>query len=427
VTGVGSDSPAPATTEERFQLGLRRVAGWLLLGLTVSLACVYTQWTEQPRLAVLWAFAFYASSFLIGFLFGIPKVLQSDAPAASGRSGLRINTNLEQVSDWLVKILVGLGLTELKQVPTHIYRAAAYVAPSLYLPAKAQLSTARIHAVGAIVVFFSILGFLTGYLVTRLLLGSLFRDADERTISHREQAELQEGTQAPADPELRPNMRMSAQAQSAANKIADLSITAAQREGIPPEALAAAKLSAGRFAEALECYEEAVRLAPADPGLRLKYAIALRQASRPVKESVRQLVEASSSASSAAASAELRLQIYVYLTFFALYLPRPESFEMALKYGEEYLKGSRPISSADLYLNMACAYGQRAQYNKSKGAPVDDDRLRAIEALKEMLALDPSKRMHARELLAPTPEQISAGENDLAVFRGDPAFEALLS
>jgi len=93
--------------------------------------------------------------WLIGFLFGIPKVLQGDAAqstatAASAQQGAgagnaspgataaatraqrnkyQVNTNLEQISDWLTKIIVGLGLINLKQVPELIQRLSNFMAP----------------------------------------------------------------------------------------------------------------------------------------------------------------------------------------------------------------------------------------------------------------------------------------------------------
>ena len=46
---------------------------------------------------------------LLGFLFGVPRALTG----ATQEAGLRSNTNLEQISDWLTKILVGVGLVEI--------------------------------------------------------------------------------------------------------------------------------------------------------------------------------------------------------------------------------------------------------------------------------------------------------------------------
>ena len=59
---------------------------------------------------------------IIGVLFGLPELyVRADASASSGRApgaagdapqapALRDNTNLEDVSDWLTKIIIGLGV-----------------------------------------------------------------------------------------------------------------------------------------------------------------------------------------------------------------------------------------------------------------------------------------------------------------------------
>jgi len=62
-----------------------------------------------------------AAGTLIGFLFGIPRFLSSapggnTSQAGSYRSNFSHNTNLEQISDWLTKILVGVGLVEAKKI-----------------------------------------------------------------------------------------------------------------------------------------------------------------------------------------------------------------------------------------------------------------------------------------------------------------------
>ena len=53
------------------------------------------------RIAVLWALAYCAGGFLVGFLFGIPRVVQEGDPGPSGkenraraRYSQRVNTNL---------------------------------------------------------------------------------------------------------------------------------------------------------------------------------------------------------------------------------------------------------------------------------------------------------------------------------------------
>ena len=49
----------------------------------------------------------------LGFLFGIPRTLQGNTtPGPDEIADYRPNTNLEQISDWLTKILVGVGLVK---------------------------------------------------------------------------------------------------------------------------------------------------------------------------------------------------------------------------------------------------------------------------------------------------------------------------
>ena len=140
------------------------------------------------------------ASFLVGtfggFLFGIPRTLQhnlrvsplasqdgegtKDAAAtdagAEDEERYQVNTNLEQISDWLTKILVGVGLTELRRLPALFDRfTRAVIAGNPVVPGRANFTQT---IVGTIVVFFSVNGFLAGYLLTRLYLAGAFSRAD---------------------------------------------------------------------------------------------------------------------------------------------------------------------------------------------------------------------------------------------------------
>src|SRR6267378_5479414 len=97
------------------------------------------------------AIAFGSVGCLVGFLFGIPRTLQSDSLAPTNVSGggksnaqtsgyrQAVNTNLEQISDWLTKILVGVGLTQLQQIPTKLTGLAAYFQSGLHSNASITL------------------------------------------------------------------------------------------------------------------------------------------------------------------------------------------------------------------------------------------------------------------------------------------------
>jgi hypothetical protein len=84
------------------------------------------------------------------------------------------NTNLEDISDWLAKILVGLGLAQLGQIKSLVTQTGTYAAHSID-PAQVP-STAPLAA--SLIIYFTSIGFIASYLVTRtwlteVLAGSL--------------------------------------------------------------------------------------------------------------------------------------------------------------------------------------------------------------------------------------------------------------
>lgn len=126
---------------------------------------------------------------LLGFLFGIPRTLQqravpateasananAESPKPNGnneRTEIQANTNLEQISDWLTKILVGVGLTQVRAIGQKFDQLAASVSLAL-----GDTSGNRSFAL-ALIIFPLILGFLFSYLWTRLYLPGAFRNAE---------------------------------------------------------------------------------------------------------------------------------------------------------------------------------------------------------------------------------------------------------
>jgi hypothetical protein len=109
----------------------------------------------------------------MGFLFGIPRVLQSTAMTTgdASESGSYVsNTNLERISDWLTTIIIGLSLVEFKDIMEYFDRAARMFASEIggntpFMP-------------GAILLSFAVCGFLGSYLWTRIRLVRDFTDAD---------------------------------------------------------------------------------------------------------------------------------------------------------------------------------------------------------------------------------------------------------
>ena len=97
---------------------------------------------------------------VVGFLFGIPLTSKQRAAGAND-SQYEPNTNLEQVSDWLTKIIVGVGLVQIgRALP-----ALTKLAKSLNEPLGGQPYGGAFGL--GLTIFYALLGFLFLYLWSR--------------------------------------------------------------------------------------------------------------------------------------------------------------------------------------------------------------------------------------------------------------------
>lgn len=166
---------------------------------------------EILALGLLTAAASFAVGALLGFLFGIPRSIahqaeekgaeadgkRTEAEAAAARN-FTANTNLEQISDWLTKILVGVGLVQIHQVGGAINDLANGLAPGL----GAQGFAVAV----ALLVSFSITGFVSAYLYTRLRLQSAFELASVIKQAVKEQANTETNALALVREQLTPGV-----------------------------------------------------------------------------------------------------------------------------------------------------------------------------------------------------------------------------
>ncbi|MER7751381.1 hypothetical protein [Kitasatospora sp. NPDC097643] len=109
----------------------------------------------------------------LGFLFGVPRVRGG---AGEPQGTYAPNTNLEQVSDWLTKVLLGVGLTQLGSLGERLHQLGAALAPAL----GGEDGAAPFAA--ALVLYFLVFGFLAGWLVTRLTLPQVLTNADDQAL-----------------------------------------------------------------------------------------------------------------------------------------------------------------------------------------------------------------------------------------------------
>lgn len=150
----------------------KRMEAYSLFGALITLGGLATMivyaWKQPAGLrmttlaaCVLLALAAATVGALLGFTFGIPKTVAnaSETGAVSRFAG---NTNFDQISDWLTKILVGAGLVELYKIGGFFQDITRTLQPYLGSAAPAVIPT--------IIVTYSITGFLTTYLWARLYL-----------------------------------------------------------------------------------------------------------------------------------------------------------------------------------------------------------------------------------------------------------------
>lgn len=118
--------------------------------------------------------AAFISSFFTGTLFGMPKrnnIKESD---------YSLNNSLVEISDWLTKIIVGLGLVNLKEIPDFLISLGEYVRAS----SKYDGQLVNIYSIG-IVVYFGFLGLYIGYNYMRLVLSNKYKNADDNLLEKK--------------------------------------------------------------------------------------------------------------------------------------------------------------------------------------------------------------------------------------------------
>lgn len=119
-----------------------------------------------------------AAGALIGFLFGIPRALTVKTDAV--RSGFTDNTNLEQISDWLTKIIVGVSLVQARELAEGFSEISRMAAVGWGWKGGAVIA-------GCILLASALVGFLTCYIWTRTDF-SLFLEDNQSSISELKRA-----------------------------------------------------------------------------------------------------------------------------------------------------------------------------------------------------------------------------------------------
>ena len=389
--------------------GVALVMAGIAAGIDKGLACGF----RVLALGLLFAAACTASGWLLGLLFGIPRSLARPQPAASaaGTAGApattpggaaaaptltsRANTNLEDISDWLTKTIVGVGLTQLFAVPHYLWSTAG------------QLNTGgfgwdnygQLLAL-ALFLYFAPGGFWLGYVGTRTLLTKLL-DVFDRPG--------QESVNKAGDPQnlrLGPSGRAVAPAENGlARADQDLLRLPLQSFSTPREIAAwgAAQARAGNLSAARTAFEEAIRSEPTNQDF--KEQLATVYTALGLRDEAAKLVEQVPNTDVA--------------VYHALYEPPPGGFQKAISVGEELLRRPGQEKNAMLHAWLAAAYGQQHAYEQSRGASeaeLQSIKNKVVREINTAIAAEPRTRDLLRSLWKPQP---NAEDRDLESFPPD--------
>lgn len=178
--------PRPTPTSER--------PPWRVFQFALALASLLVVWygvtIKSSTLLTIEALIGTATASvggLLGFLFGIPRTTRPRAADTPGTNDGRRDTtatpyepsnNLEQVADWLTKILVGVGLVELGTLGTALAKVGDQVAKAV---TPAPTGTAVVTEV--VIITFATIGFLASFLWTRIYYGGIQARADSDIVN----------------------------------------------------------------------------------------------------------------------------------------------------------------------------------------------------------------------------------------------------
>jgi hypothetical protein len=165
----------------RLKIALRwEAAAFALAALTGCLSIVAYSLTtpSELRLRILGMLLLFGAAAVVvgglpGFLFGVPRAGTTIESVGSnpkgGNPGPTVtpgstlpNTNLEQISDWLTKVLVGVTLGQLGNIGPAASRLFYTMATALGVGDSATAF------VGALVIYGAALGFMFGWLTARV-------------------------------------------------------------------------------------------------------------------------------------------------------------------------------------------------------------------------------------------------------------------
>ena len=413
-------------------------------------------------IALIIALAAGSLGAFVGFLFGLPRTLTSnelrgarnpepetgDAPApeavaATGSldedpapeapvakatdttgtvrsSYTDVNTNLEQISDWLTKIIVGVGLTQLNSIPREIDAFGDRVSVYFVAGGKALGIGTGLYCL--------ILGFFLAYVGTRVRLSLVFTasqrnndntgNGNDPMGSTAHSMFLEAANASPIEGAGDTSLRL---ADDAVLSRSLTELTSLSQLRARANALARSSSPTGPM-EARDLYEHILKRAPVTPELLSDYAQVLGLTGQGDKAQevlgtvgVLSSPQAKDEAARKVGEAELRGEVLA-----GLYGRDGKNYDHAIAKLEELAK--LPGKDRDLWVHIwsACAHGQRYAATRQ-----DADRAIVAEEVDKALRIEPARKAYLASLYYPN--LVRNGEDDLVSLYPDEALDALLA
>ena len=406
-------------------------------------------WAIGLLLAVLGAGA--ASGGVLGFLFGIPRLLGRPALIPGAKeghavrplegSGLKIdtaptpagrlfhsNTNLEDISDFLTKIIVGLSLVEAQNIYSQFHALAReFQASGLNGASGGDVMFAAL----AVASFAG--GFLFFYLETRTRITLLLVDAEIMQEPESRQVDAEAVLGRPLVPD-----DASGAAWGRTDVAGELGTEEKEFLELPfeklrtPEEFAAwgtVQARGGNIQAALRALMEAVARRP-EARDYLERLSTIQLKNRNPEAAIASLrVARRASDSRSARRSLLRREL-----FTSLYVRPPVGFNRALEIARRLEERGEAASDEFVQLWTASAYGQKLAWLVQTGGTEQEKaaaRAGALEAVERLTKLQPNpdapSRRVLRQIYDPGRFEGDSEENDLEIFKGDPAFESLIA
>jgi hypothetical protein len=174
-------------------------SGWLFVGISIGVilfaggANVLYAWSvgnwSIATSALLVSAGAFAAGGMLGFLFGLPRIVAAATFTTEGPA-LRSSNSLEEIVDWLTKILVGLGLVELGKIIASGSDFMKFLEPTFGDKVKGSQAVAL-----ADITFFAIAGFIALYYITRVFVAPAFKQVEDdlrRTLAGLQEQVRQE-------------------------------------------------------------------------------------------------------------------------------------------------------------------------------------------------------------------------------------------